>query len=383
MPHKRKGSACLNCGQALSPEDNFCRNCGQENDNRYVSFIDLTLDYIEENIGIDSKLIRSLKPFFFNPGKLTQLFINGQRRQYVPPLRIYIVMSVFYFLALSLNTAKLKGDEPVQILSPPVYKESDLRRQDSIEFAASIAKRIRELDSILPILIKKGDTAAIGQTKRKLAKAKTAEFKFRPTVTFNFTESFTFEIKRSLLLNPDVHDTTLIDSLGWEKTWLTKRFIRQVRKLNATDDGLLLAESMIENASTAIFLMVPFLALFMKLIYLRRNQLYIGHLVHLLHIQGFIFFIGGLYILAKYLFEPVVHSKSVSFGNTSANQFIEAFWYVVLISSVVYVWRSFKVVYQQHWFKTTIKLLLSVIAYGAVVFALLTVITAVSFLTFD
>lgn len=348
-----------------------------------MSFFDLTLDYIEENIGIDSKLIRSLKPFFLSPGKLTKLFISGQRRQYVPPLRIYIVMSVLYFLALSLNTSKLKNDEPTAVSKPVVFLEDSIRKQDSLEFVQSRALKIKRLDSLLAIYKQSEDTTQIRIGKEKLEAAIESKFKFRPTVTFNFTDALTFEIKRSLLLNPNVHDTTIIDSLKWEKTWLTKRFVRQVRKLNETDDGLILAESMIENSSTAIFLMVPFLALFMKLIYIRRNQLYIGHLVHLLHIQGFIFFIGALYIFSKYLFEPAIHSKSVSFGSISSNTAIEVFWYLILLVTYAYVWRSFKVVYEQHWFKTSVKVVLSLFAYAAVVFGLLTIITAISFLTFD
>ena len=46
----------------------------------------------------DSRLWVSLKYLLFVPGKLTQEFIAGRRVAYLPPFRLYLVLSVLFFL---------------------------------------------------------------------------------------------------------------------------------------------------------------------------------------------------------------------------------------------------------------------------------------------
>ena len=55
----------------------------------------------------DSRLWVSLKYLLFVPGKLTQEFIAGRRASYLPPFRLYLVLSVAFFLLTSLTHTEL------------------------------------------------------------------------------------------------------------------------------------------------------------------------------------------------------------------------------------------------------------------------------------
>ncbi len=49
----------------------------------------------------DSRLWRTLTTLWFKPGKLTAEFVAGRRVAYLPPFRLYLILSVILFLMLS------------------------------------------------------------------------------------------------------------------------------------------------------------------------------------------------------------------------------------------------------------------------------------------
>jgi hypothetical protein len=91
---------CLNCGAALTGR--YCANCGQTADVHVPSTRELFHEAIEGITHSDSRLWNSLKLLWFKPGKLTQEFVAGRRVAYLPPFRLYLVLSVIFFLAASL-----------------------------------------------------------------------------------------------------------------------------------------------------------------------------------------------------------------------------------------------------------------------------------------
>jgi len=92
---------CLNCGATLSGR--FCANCGQPADVHLPSTSELVHEALEGITHSDSRLWRTLKLLWFKPGKLTQEFVAGRRAAYLPPFRLYLVMSVVFFLIASLS----------------------------------------------------------------------------------------------------------------------------------------------------------------------------------------------------------------------------------------------------------------------------------------
>jgi hypothetical protein len=96
---------CLNCGAALTGR--YCANCGQTADVHLPSTRELFHEAIEGITHSDSRLWNSLKLLWFKPGKLTQEFVAGRRTAYLPPFRLYLVLSIIFFLAASFNHSKI------------------------------------------------------------------------------------------------------------------------------------------------------------------------------------------------------------------------------------------------------------------------------------
>src|SRR4030095_6883891 len=93
---------CANCGAALSGR--YCAKCGQD------SQVTLTVrhfleEFIEGVTHFDSTFWRTILPLLFRPGLVTERYLGGKRKFYAPPVRTYLVLSVVYFLLVSLTTS--------------------------------------------------------------------------------------------------------------------------------------------------------------------------------------------------------------------------------------------------------------------------------------
>lgn len=55
----------------------------------------------------DSRLWRTLAALLFRPGYLTREFLAGRRARYLPPVRLYLVLSVTFFLFLAATQPKV------------------------------------------------------------------------------------------------------------------------------------------------------------------------------------------------------------------------------------------------------------------------------------
>jgi hypothetical protein len=96
-------NACLNCGAELAGE--YCASCGQQ---KVAGQADLTLrefleDTTQELAHWEGKVPQSLKTLLLKPGALTLDFLAGRRARWLPPLRLYLICSVAYFLCSELS----------------------------------------------------------------------------------------------------------------------------------------------------------------------------------------------------------------------------------------------------------------------------------------
>ena len=98
-PPRPRPDHCLNCGHAA--DGNFCAHCGQENKDHTVALRPLVSDLLAEVISWDSKLLRTLVPLVIRPGFLTNEYNAGRRIGYLSPLKLYLTVSVLFFLVLS------------------------------------------------------------------------------------------------------------------------------------------------------------------------------------------------------------------------------------------------------------------------------------------
>jgi uncharacterized membrane protein len=94
-------SACKNCEHPLNVEDKHCPSCGQKKIER-LTIRTLLGELANAFFAWDSKLFRSLKLLLFKPGVLAANYIQGKRKSFVAPMRLYLFFSIIFFGVLSL-----------------------------------------------------------------------------------------------------------------------------------------------------------------------------------------------------------------------------------------------------------------------------------------
>lgn len=92
---------CLNCGTTLRGQ--YCGNCGQRAQSRLISLWELMRDAFGDLFELDSRLWRTLRPLMVSPGVLTRDYLEGRRARYMPPFRMYLVLSLLFFAIVLFN----------------------------------------------------------------------------------------------------------------------------------------------------------------------------------------------------------------------------------------------------------------------------------------
>jgi hypothetical protein len=73
---------------------------------RDLRLSDVAGEALEDLTDLDSRLWRTLKGLLVKPGSVTADYIGGRRARYIPPIRLYLVVSFLVFLALSLDESR-------------------------------------------------------------------------------------------------------------------------------------------------------------------------------------------------------------------------------------------------------------------------------------
>ena len=92
---------CANCGAPVI--DEFCAVCGQERNTHRRSVKGLLHELFSEIVNLDSRILRTMVALLLKPGELALAFREGRTRRYIPALRLYLFVSLLFFLALSVT----------------------------------------------------------------------------------------------------------------------------------------------------------------------------------------------------------------------------------------------------------------------------------------
>lgn len=95
--HVVETEACLNCGNALTGA--YCASCGQKKIQTDLTLRELLHETTHELAHWDGKIPATLETLFFQPGVLTEDFLAGRRARWLPPLRLYLICSIAFFLS--------------------------------------------------------------------------------------------------------------------------------------------------------------------------------------------------------------------------------------------------------------------------------------------
>jgi hypothetical protein len=148
--------------------------------------------------------------------------------------------------------------------------------------------------------------------------------------------------------------------------WLRPRLITACQKL-ITQGGHELVQNVVHNLGRAMFVFLPLMALFMKLLYWWPRRFYLEHLLLLLHNHAFVFLCMSLYLLTT----SWLHSAS---------------WQALLGFAlggylIRYLYRSMKVFYAQSAALTLLKFMALLALYVICAFVMLFATALISAVT--
>ena len=127
MKIRRKLSTCQNCGALLDRKFNYCPECGQENNDKNVSFGIIFKEFLDAFFALDSSFFRTFKPFILKPGFLTLEFVSGKRKSYANPVRLYLIISIFYFFTIGIMgryiVSKSDDDENTVVMTDSLVNQ--------------------------------------------------------------------------------------------------------------------------------------------------------------------------------------------------------------------------------------------------------------------
>lgn len=320
---------CQNCETPV--DGKFCPECGQDTRDHRVSMRLLLLGLWNDFFTFDSRFFRSFIPLMFLPGKLTVEFVRGRRVRYIPPIRLYLFVSILFFFLISMRLAIRDADDTDAFSATgPVVVSADSIAMvpmgvDSLrtllrEAQAEVAE-LEKLEDRLPVGIELDVSSGIEQALAgdydlaaldSLAAAGVDTVEIRPTDLEGYSHSQVFG--RDFYL---------------KNGYLTRAILRLLPK--------------------ALFLLLPIFAALLALVYLRRKRLFIEHLVFSLHYHSMIFLAYAIVALTSWtaLLPPMI------------------------VGFYVYLYFAMKRVYGQGWRKTWLKHFLLTAAYNVVLIVFL------------
>ena len=124
----RTDLACRNCGTQAPLK--FCPECGQETTLHPPTLGEFLHEFVGHYVALEGPLWRTLGMLLLKPGRLTREYLDGRRRQYVLPLRLYLTASFLFFLVLKLSAG---------VLAPTVDVTVDGRHMTVAQFEAEAA----------------------------------------------------------------------------------------------------------------------------------------------------------------------------------------------------------------------------------------------------
>ena len=147
-----RGNKCLNCENDISEDDNFCSRCGQVNDLKKVSLNQYLSAYFDDFLSFDSRFLNTIVALIFKPGHVTKNYVAGKRMSYVNPFKLYLHITILFFLVLSIFSTidKYKSiDGPSSELIPKIDLNESKVSLDSLksETLKELKKNDVQLDS--------------------------------------------------------------------------------------------------------------------------------------------------------------------------------------------------------------------------------------------
>lgn len=241
-PGKPQSRNCPNCGAELTGR--YCAACGQEDHALSVPLHRLILDFLSDEFQFDARIWRTLHLLLFRPGRLTRDYLAGRRQRYIPPVRLYLFISIVFFLVVELL--------PTQVarLQVPSYELHPTAPHAATRVGSGVAATP---GSARTLLLPGAATSIEGAVRARMKRTMQGAAPPKAERLHGF-EAWLVAHSRAAKADPEQ---------------FRRRFIGNIPKV--------------------LFFLIPVFALLLKVLYLLRRRYYSEHLVFALHYHSVVF----------------------------------------------------------------------------------------------
>ena len=324
---------CLNCGTQLKGQ--YCRNCGQRSRSRLISLWELISDAFGDLFEIDSRLWQTLVPLMIRPGQLTHDYLQGRRARYMPPFRMYLVLSLLFFVVAFFDPR-----EELSLLFEP---EPEQTSGTAVDVAIAVPdEAIDEAQQVLDELAADGVLPVVELPDNA------------------DTDGGGFVLKldddgEEIEVDGDcnVESADLEDLPGWIARRLTPERLKRICEKTQIDGGKAFIDKLLDNIPAALIVLLPLMALVLKALYPLSKRYYVEHLLFFVHFHAFFFLILTLQILLMRISTMLPIPEAIPMLTVIVTSF-----YVP-----VYLFKSMRQVYGQGRFVSLLKFVVLLISY--------------------
>lgn len=322
MKKYRKEHNCLNCGANV--EAKFCPQCGQENIETREPFLGFLIHSIGHYFHFDSKFQKSFIPLITQPGKLTNEFIAGRRASHIPPVTMYLFISLVFFLLLGIHKTDINAAKTVtnpQIIQTQI---DSLKKIDITKLSSKEKTALRQKIS------------GLNELQQNLGKVQ----KEPGNMLFNIDGDST---QFTSIAKYESYQASLPPAkrAGWFTDYFVKKSILLQQKYG---DELLdkIIETVQYQLPKMMFILMPLFALILSLSFYRSKLYFIEHLIYTLHVHSFLFL---LYILIELITDVWKSAEGTAIS-------------ISLLINIWYIYRSMRTVYKKGRVHTLLKFML-------------------------
>ncbi len=347
---------CLNCGEVLTGQ--HCSHCGQRARVQVISLWGLIRDFLGDVFDWDSRVWRTLRPLAFRPGLLTQEYLRGRRAHYTPPFRMYLILSVVFFLIASIfdpgrDLAFNLGDGRASLTidnddgaGPPPAPGDAVPAARAPEGPAATGEAARSVDAARSKLI--------DNLLRRVPQAERAELRAELERELGQVTPAQLERMERVIADPCSEENFRIDIAALEQ--YEARLRQACTKIVADTQSF--GRALWENLPKMMFLFLPLIALVTAILYLGSGRYYVEHLLFFLHYHAF-FFLAGIAVLV------LDRAGAATRGGVSRlfGTMEDVLLFVLLFYVPVYLFLAMRRVYGQGRVWTATKYSVLVVAY--------------------
>jgi len=319
---------CLNCGSRLRGQ--YCGTCGQRSRSRLISLWELISDAFGDLLELDSRLWQTLVPLINRPGQLTHDYLQGRRARYMPPFRMYLVLSLLFFVVAFFDPREELG----LFFEPEAEQTTEAAAEEANETEAVRQQILDEL-AAEGVLAEDADTDTDGGGFR---------------INFDDEDGTDIELDEDC----NVTSSAVDDMPGWIARRLTPERLKRICERTQIDGGQAFVDKLVDNIPAALIVLLPLMAFVLKALYPLSKRYYVEHLLFFVHFHAFFFLILSLQILFSRL------ATMLSVPETASVL-------ILVVASLyipVYLFVSMRRVYGQGRITTFFKYVVLLIAYS-------------------